>query len=182
MIFNGEFVEPWEELEPRVSKLVFIGKNIDHAGLKKSFEECLATPENMRRSAAKRMITEQGSRLLGASQQNDGAKIQALIDMGVPVGFANGVSQTALHIAALWGNFNACTILVSNGANLNAQNTLSGATPLHMAAKGSSTKPLSGRMQCAQLIVDAGADVTTKDFGGRMAWEEAAEEPGQEEL
>ena len=45
----------WEELEPRVSKLVFIGKNLDHAALRKSFAECLASPENLRRSAEKRM-------------------------------------------------------------------------------------------------------------------------------
>merc|ERR1719240_1076510 len=31
MIFNGEFTEPWAEDEPRGSKLVFIGKNLDAA-------------------------------------------------------------------------------------------------------------------------------------------------------
>ncbi|EOD27022.1 hypothetical protein EMIHUDRAFT_54553, partial [Emiliania huxleyi CCMP1516] len=42
MIFNGDFTEPWEEDEPRESKLVFIGKNLDAAELKARFEACLA--------------------------------------------------------------------------------------------------------------------------------------------
>ena len=33
--------------EPRVNKLTFIGKHLDHKGLKESFMECLDTPENM---------------------------------------------------------------------------------------------------------------------------------------
>ena len=47
MIFNGDFTEPWEEDEPRESKLVFIGKNLDAAELKARFEACLATPANL---------------------------------------------------------------------------------------------------------------------------------------
>jgi len=47
MIFNGEFTEPWEEGEPRESKLVFIGKNLDAAALRASFAQCLATPANL---------------------------------------------------------------------------------------------------------------------------------------
>jgi len=45
MIFNGNFEEPWGADEPRRSKLVFIGKNLDKDALTKAFEACLATPE-----------------------------------------------------------------------------------------------------------------------------------------
>ena len=46
MIFNGNFEdEEWAEGEPRVSKLVFIGKNLDHAELQREFLACLSTPE-----------------------------------------------------------------------------------------------------------------------------------------
>merc|ERR1712187_58465 len=45
MIFNGNFEEPWGKDESRVSKLVFIGKNLDHDELKKGFAACVATPE-----------------------------------------------------------------------------------------------------------------------------------------
>jgi len=48
MIFNGDF-ETWDEEEEKSNKLVFIGKNIDAAGLRAGFMACLATPENLER-------------------------------------------------------------------------------------------------------------------------------------
>jgi len=53
MIFNGDFTDPWEEDEPRENRLVFIGKNLDHAELKKGFLACLATPANLDKKRAK---------------------------------------------------------------------------------------------------------------------------------
>ena len=47
---------------------------------------------------------------------------------------ANGVGQTALHVACLWGNIEAAQALVTAKADLNAQNNFSGASPLHCAA------------------------------------------------
>jgi len=47
MIFNGEFMEEWAAGEPRASKLVFIGKDLDAAALRARFAECLATPANL---------------------------------------------------------------------------------------------------------------------------------------
>jgi hypothetical protein len=46
MIYNGHFIEPWAPNEARSTKLTLIGKNLDHAALKKGFLACLATPEN----------------------------------------------------------------------------------------------------------------------------------------
>ena len=45
MIFTGEFDERWGEGEERVSKLVFIGKNLDHAGLRSGFTACIYSEE-----------------------------------------------------------------------------------------------------------------------------------------
>merc|ERR1711937_706689 len=45
MIFNGNFEEEWAQDEKRESKLVFIGKNLDHAALKEGFAACIVTPE-----------------------------------------------------------------------------------------------------------------------------------------
>merc|ERR1712146_85669 len=45
MIFNGDFDEEWAADEVRESKLVFIGKNLDHEKLKADFAACAATPE-----------------------------------------------------------------------------------------------------------------------------------------
>ena len=44
MIYNGDF-EGWDEEEVPGNKLVFIGKNLDAAGLRAGFAACLATPE-----------------------------------------------------------------------------------------------------------------------------------------
>ena len=52
MIFNGDFLEPWAKDEPRVSKLVFIGKNLDHKELTESFKACLAPPDFLERKKA----------------------------------------------------------------------------------------------------------------------------------
>jgi len=40
MIFNGEFDQVWGPEEKKESKLVFIGKNLDHAELRKGFAAC----------------------------------------------------------------------------------------------------------------------------------------------
>jgi len=45
MIFNGNFEDKWEPGEKRQSKLVFIGKNLDHAALKEAFAACASSPE-----------------------------------------------------------------------------------------------------------------------------------------
>ena len=45
MIFNGDFDEEWQPGEERSSKLVFIGKNLDHDELKAGFAACAASPE-----------------------------------------------------------------------------------------------------------------------------------------
>merc|ERR1711871_1411645 len=46
MIFNGDWDEAWAPGEPRVSKLVFIGKNLNKAELEEGFKKCLATEDN----------------------------------------------------------------------------------------------------------------------------------------
>jgi G3E family GTPase len=46
MIFNGNFEDKWEEGEPRESKLVFIGKNLEHDKLKAAFTACAASTDN----------------------------------------------------------------------------------------------------------------------------------------
>merc|ERR1712087_178333 len=63
MIFNGEFMEPWEEGEPRASKLVFIGKNLDAAALRDKFSECLATSANLEKKR-KALRFDVGQRVL----------------------------------------------------------------------------------------------------------------------
>ena len=42
MMFKGEFTEEWRAGEERVNRLIFIGKSLDRAELRKSFEACMA--------------------------------------------------------------------------------------------------------------------------------------------
>lgn len=42
MIVEGDTQRDWREDEPRVSRLVFIGRNLDHAELEAAFEACAA--------------------------------------------------------------------------------------------------------------------------------------------
>ena len=50
MSFSGGFGEAWATDEPRESKLVFIGKQLDETALAEAFNACLATPENMKKA------------------------------------------------------------------------------------------------------------------------------------
>jgi len=46
MTFNGQYSsESWDEDEERMSKVVFIGKNLDHAGLRNGFSACIYSEE-----------------------------------------------------------------------------------------------------------------------------------------
>ena len=51
MTFEGDFDQAWAEGEPRQSKMVFIGKNLDANALAASFNACLATAENLTKKA-----------------------------------------------------------------------------------------------------------------------------------
>jgi G3E family GTPase len=42
MILEGDFQREWRADEPRYSRLVFIGRNLDEAALRKGFEACVA--------------------------------------------------------------------------------------------------------------------------------------------
>ena len=44
MMFKGEFTDAWAEGEERVNRLIFIGKSLDRAALKRNFEACLVAP------------------------------------------------------------------------------------------------------------------------------------------
>lgn len=124
--------------------------------------------------------------ILSAAQKNSAERIKMLVESGVSPSHANGVGQSALHVAALWANGTCTTAmtfllrleltlsplveavecLLEHGANANAQNNLTGATPLHMAVssnKGSKAKQLGTIL----LLLQNGADKSIPDnYGG----------------
>ncbi len=44
MMVEGDFAGPWDPQVPPISKIVFIGRNLDAAALRRGFESCQATP------------------------------------------------------------------------------------------------------------------------------------------
>jgi G3E family GTPase len=42
MIADGDFVGPWKDGEPRTSRIVFIGRNLNRPQLRRGFEACMA--------------------------------------------------------------------------------------------------------------------------------------------
>ncbi|MBN9562271.1 MAG: GTP-binding protein [Alphaproteobacteria bacterium] len=42
MIADGDFIGPWKEGEPRISRIVFIGRNLNRPQLRRGFESCQA--------------------------------------------------------------------------------------------------------------------------------------------
>ena len=42
MIADGDFIGPWKDGEPRTSRLVFIGRNLNRPQLRRGFEACQA--------------------------------------------------------------------------------------------------------------------------------------------
>ena len=104
------------------------------------------------------------TKLLAAAQRDDANAIKACLAEGLDPSYGNSLGQTALHIAAMWGNANALDALIAAGANVNAQNQLSAASPLHIAA--SSIKAAPGRLACAARLLEAGADARLLDEDG----------------
>ena len=106
--------------------------------------------------------------LLSAAQKNRPDLIAEMIETGgVNPSHSNGVGQSAVHIAALWGHHESLEALVSRGASVNAQNNLSGATPLHMVAQ-SLKSTVGRRLRCAELLVAHGARVDQRDHFGLL--------------
>jgi len=114
--------------------------------------------------------------LLSFSQQNKPEEIQRLItEQKVDPSEGNSVGQTPLHVACLWGNFEAAACLVKNAADVNKKNDLSGGTPLHITC--SSPKPIEGRIGCAKLLLENGADPAALDDRGMSCFEYSAQQP-----
>ena len=109
------------------------------------------------------------TKLLAAAQRDDVAAINKCVAEGMSASYGNSLGQTALHIAAMWGNENALDALIAAGANVNAQNQLSAASPLHITA--SSIKAAPGRLSCAARLLEAGADANLLDQDGDAPYE-----------
>ncbi|GBF91748.1 hypothetical protein Rsub_04052 [Raphidocelis subcapitata] len=109
----------------------------------------------------------EGRALLGMARDNKTADIKAAVRLGVPVDYANPIGQTALMVAALWGNLEAVATLLELGADVNKTNQ-GGATPLHFAAAAKRNAAAA-----VDALLAAGADPSASDSVGCLPFERA---------
>lgn len=112
--------------------------------------------------------------VLSLARDNDSKGVEAMLRMGCPPTFANGVGQTALHIGAMWGSVDCVRMLLMAKANPNQQNKLRGSAPLHAAALGRA--PADRRAECATLLIQFKGDPKRPDNSGESPLEAATDE------
>ena len=71
------------------------------------------------------------------------------------------------HVFSTVSTVESVQALLECGANPNAANTLTGATPLHCAIQSSKATSFERLLQTVQLLLDAGADPSQRDFFAR---------------
>lgn len=114
-------------------------------------------------------------RLLVAASKNQFDAIRTLVlEQKVDASHANGVGQSALHIASLWGHLASVQVLIELGAKVNAKNTMTGASPLHMVAQARKGKltatkdDVEARVRIVEILVKAGARKDQLDNLGNL--------------
>jgi hypothetical protein len=173
---QAEFESIMTDVFQRLEKLNFNDKMGVTQRMFVTIEDYERQQMQMQAQLLQRNANPAANLLLSFSQQNKPEEIQRLIDEEkIDPSEGNSVGQTPLHVACLWGNFEAASCLVKNNADVNKKNQLSGGTPLHITC--SSPKPMDGRIACAKLLLSHGADPTLKDDRGMSALDCAAQEP-----
>ena len=105
------------------------------------------------------------------AQHGDADAVRQLIAEGVDPSFANDIGQTALHVACVWGTQGCVEVLIQAGAKLDAVNSITGDTPLHLAAQDGDRGDPGGRAASVKLLVAAGASTNIKNKKGRKAYQ-----------
>jgi len=99
-----------------------------------------------------------------AAKQGHHECAKLLISKGADVNANDANDCTPLHISAWYGKFDCLEVLLANEANVNARtNKLN--TPLHITGfspEGSKEE----KERCAEMLINAGADVDAKDKDG----------------
>ena len=105
------------------------------------------------------------------AQHGDADAVRQLIAEGMDPSFANDIGQTALHVACVWGTQGCVEVLIQAGAKLDAVNSITGDTPLHLAAQDGDRGDPGGRAASVRLLVAAGASTNIKNKKGRKAYQ-----------
>ncbi|RGP67986.1 hypothetical protein FLONG3_8321 [Fusarium longipes] len=119
----------------------------------------------------RKSIAKSGAVLAIATKSNYSVIVQLLIEAGVDINWKDKSGETALHVAARFGHVECAQIILKGTqdqkADLEATEGTYSWTPLHVAA-------VDGKFNVAELLVEAGADITRLDSSGWTAREHAA--------
>ncbi|KAE9380344.1 GDPD-domain-containing protein [Stipitochalara longipes BDJ] len=138
--------------------------------------QALLTGENWKghsdnKAAMRRDISKSSAVLALATKSNFTHIVKLLVDAGVDINWQDETGETALHIAARYGNEDCARTLLEGTKDQRAdfeltENTFSW-TPLHVAS-------VDGNFPIAELLVAAGASINKFDASGWTAREHAA--------
>jgi Ankyrin repeats (3 copies)/Ankyrin repeat len=92
--------------------------------------------------------------------------VPLLVSKGISVNAQNLSSETALHLACVYGKAEFAEVLLDSGADINSV-TDTGATPTLLAA-------IHGTTECLQLLAERGADSSIRDDAGHTLLHAAA--------
>ncbi|PIL31286.1 transporter [Ganoderma sinense ZZ0214-1] len=107
-------------------------------------------------------------RLLAAARSdNENMLLEVFDEGGFDINFQDGLGNTALHYAASNGFLDIMEhILEYEGCDVDPQNRIEKATPLHLAVR---LEDPEDREAIVASLLDAGADTKIKDKNGELA-------------
>ena len=106
--------------------------------------------------------------LLFAAKENRPDEIKRLIEKGRSVNIRNSCDQTALHMAASYGNPDCVRELLNDkSCEIDAQDAY-GLTPLMTAVQGLQCK-IDGSKECIKILCDNNANAMLTDGSGKTA-------------
>ena len=108
-----------------------------------------------------------GDALIEAVMSGNLMKLRQLVADGANVNLTNRLGMTPLMVAAQWNRPGIVSFLLSNGADVQAQEHSSGCNALMFAC-------LSGNPEVVRLVLKHGAPVNSTNFNGRTALMTAA--------
>ena len=124
-----------------------------------------------RRLALRKSLTRSGEVLALAVKSNFLAIVKMIVEAGFDVDYQDDQGETALHVAARFGNAKCAEILLQGDGNTKASTEVMensfGWTPLHVAS-------VDGHLDVVQILVAAGARLVAMDSSGWTAREHAA--------
>lgn len=107
-------------------------------------------------------MKKQNSSIHDAVENNDFAKLKAVLAAGEDINTCGKYERTALHLAAKSGNTQIAEYLLSNGADINFKNA-HGFTPVYVAA-------IANNVEVLEVLVNIPTtDVDATDAGGMSA-------------